>query len=51
MAGQGLSDNNRRAALSLNDVFDLWGHIEQSNEAARAEVLASALAVTASSSA
>lgn len=33
--------NNRRAALSLSYEVDLWGRIRRSNEAARAEALAS----------
>jgi multidrug efflux system outer membrane protein len=33
--------NNRRAALSLSYELDLWGRIRRSNEAARAEALAS----------
>lgn len=33
--------NNRRAALSLNYELDLWGRVRRSNEAARAEALAS----------
>jgi len=33
--------NNRRAALSLNYEVDLWGRVRRSNEAARAEALAS----------
>jgi multidrug efflux system outer membrane protein len=33
--------NNRRAALSLNYEVDLWGRVQRSNEAARAEMLAS----------
>lgn len=33
--------NNRRAALSLSYEVDLWGRVRRSNEAARAEALAS----------
>jgi multidrug efflux system outer membrane protein len=33
--------NNRRAAVSLSYEVDLWGRIQRSNEAARAEALAS----------
>lgn len=32
---------NRRAALSLGYEFDFWGRVQRSNEAARAELLAS----------
>ncbi len=33
--------NNRRAALTLSYEVDLWGRVQRSNEAARAEVLSS----------
>jgi len=40
-SGGPLTYNNRRAALSLSYEVDLWGRVRRSNEAARAEMLAS----------
>lgn len=40
-AGGAQTFNNRRAAVSLSYEVDLWGRIQRSNEAARAEALAS----------
>ena len=39
--GGPLRYNNRRAALTLSYEVDLWGRVQRSNEAARAEVLSS----------